>query len=297
MVARRNRQPRARETIPLAASIPPVLAGLNLRQSLFLAAALLDSPTSAAYRYARQKSRLGPHWRFGAQMLTELADAGLIVMRGNDSLRIWGVPQAVPQEPEWSLSETLNLLPNLQTCVMSQALTTSGAPGAGDELFTLWRELAIAEVVDYLATELAEHRFDEAWALAAVPALERGLRRLSINQMFYFCWLAVRETASRYLRFPNSISSLSEGLVSYIDQRIDRTFAERWAIRDWGDNKRTASAIALVFAEKVTGIGSDYLGTVPSRDRLGDRLFGEAPVSPFGPDWPGAESFKMGSAL
>ena len=248
--------------------LAPCVEALDLRQATFLAAALLDPQSLTQIRYAQVRSRLAPHWGLATQMLIELSECGAIVLEPlADSHPAWA-PQAKISFPAWRLSEAFAALKELSGQVIGHARARAGDQDASDELFTLWRELAISESAGFLGAELADHRFDEDWALTAVPALERGLRRLSVNQMSYFCWLSVREAASRYLRFPGSVSSLADGLVAYIDQRVDRALSERWVIRDWSGARRVVSSVAQVFSEQVTDLGADYLGKVPSRVRF-----------------------------
>lgn len=232
-------------------------------------------------------------------MLSELADRGAITLRVSLELpRLWPRVSPVADDPEWELSESFAATPDLQALLLAQSrIAATGLAGA-DELFTLWRELAISEAAGFLAAELGDHRFDEGWALAAVPALERGLRQMSVNQMFYFCWMSVRETASRYLRYPASVGTLADGLVTYIDQRVDRALTERWTIREWYGSKRIVSNVAQVFAEQVTDLGSDYLSIVPSRGRVGGSSFADArPKSPGTERRGGSGRWKVGSML
>lgn len=270
-------QQRARKTCRppptvAALSAPPrgaeVSLDLGLRQSLFLSAALADSPSAVGLRYAKPRNRLAPHRGFSAQILHELAECQAIILHpAFESQRTWAPPST--SEPAWELSPRFEVIPQLQGKLIGYARNLAAAPGADEELFTLWRELVISEAAGYLGRELNDHRFDENWALAAVPALEKGLRRLSANQMFYFCWMSVRETASRYLRYPSAVHTLAEGLVDYIDQRVDRALAERWTVRDWNcSSRRVPSSLATIFAEQLTDLGSEYLGSVPSRARV-----------------------------
>lgn len=256
-----------------SAAIDPAVAALGLRDSLFLLSALTDMADVPAFRSARAQSRLAPHAEMASQMLRELSYAGAIAWgSAGDASRSWifGAPPSQPME--WRLSDALAAVKDLTFELKQHAVSLASAPAATEDLFTVWRELAISEAVGFLGNELGEHRFDEKWALTAVPAIERGLRKLSATQMYYFCWLAVREVASRYLRYPASIHTLADSLVLYIDQRVDRAIAERWALRDWSDYRgRTLSAVAAVFADQITKLGSDYLARVPSRELLSQR--------------------------
>lgn len=259
-----------------SAAIDPAVAALGLRDGLFLLSALTDTADVPAFRGAKVRSRLAPHAEMASQMLRELSGAGAIAWgSAGDAPRSWifGATPSVPME--WRLSDALAAVKDLTSQLKRHVVSLASAPAATEELFTVWRELAISEAVGFLGDELGEHRFDENWALTAVPAIERGLRRLSANQMYYFCWLAVRELASRYLRYPASIHTLADSLVLYIEQRVDRAIAERWALRDWSDYRgRVPSTVAAVFADQITGLGSDYLARVPSREGLSQRQTG-----------------------
>lgn len=166
-------------------SLPACVASLGVRHSLFLLAALADAAVGN-YRYGGVRSRLAPHKGFASQMLNELAECRAITLRVSLELpRLWPPASLGSGDPEWVLSEAFATTPDLPALLLAHArIAATGVAGA-DELFTLWRELAISEAAGFLAAELGDHRFDEGWALAAVPALERGLRQMSVNQM---CW-------------------------------------------------------------------------------------------------------------
>lgn len=266
--ARKTSTPPPTVTAGIPLPIPEELQELGLRHSLFLLAAIADAASTTGFRYAKARNRLAPHRGFTAQILDELAECGAITLRpAMESYRSWA--PAAPSEPDWSLNPRFESIPHVQAHLTRHAKALAATPGAEEELFTLRRELVISETAGYLSHELNDHRFDESWALSAVPALEKGLRRMSANQMFYFCWMSVRETASRYLRYPGAVHTLAEGLVAYIDQRVDRALAERWTIRDWNySSRRVPSSVATVFAEQLTDLGAEYLGSVPSRARV-----------------------------
>lgn len=201
-------------------------------------------------------------------MLLELAEYGAIVLERDSESPTWASAYTTASLPRWRLSEPFSDAKDLRSQLLSHARLRARAESEDESVFTLWRELAIAECVGYLASELSDHRFDEGWALAAVPAIDRGLRRMPASHISYLCWLAVRDAASRYLRFPAAVGTLAEGLVTYIDGRIDRAISQQWAIRDWIGAKRGASAVAEVFADHVTDLGPSYLTRVPARTTM-----------------------------
>jgi hypothetical protein len=263
---------RPRDNVETAGAAPsaitlelaPPITALNLRQTTFLAAALRDTQ----HANASSRARLAPNEGLAMQMLKELSDCGAVVL--DLAMAAYPAWAASPKKmlPTWRLADTFHGLHSVEEQVRHHLVVLARAPSAEESLLDLWRELAIAETTALLGAELADHRFDEAWALTAIPAIDRGLRRLSVSQMSYLCWLAVRETASRFLRFPGSVSTLADGLVTYIDQRVNRALNERWIIRDWIGYKRVDSSVAQIFADEITTLGPDYLGEPPSRNRI-----------------------------
>ena len=181
----------------------------------------------------------------------------------------WLSRHSLENSARWRARDELTSIPDLLPQLLAHARWLAAHGGHLDEAYTLWRELAIAEAVGYLSAELADHRFDESWALQSVPAMDRGLRRLSCSKLFYFCWLSVRELASRYLRYPASVHTLADSLVTYLDQRIDRALVERWTIRDWSNPaSRRPSHVSRIFSDEVTMLGARYLAVIPLRSEL-----------------------------
>jgi len=270
---------RARRGPPRGGYYSPIqisegVSQLSLRQTLFLLALIEGQPSSSTYH--RSSERLAPHWRFTEQILRELADCRAIsISRAADAPSTWMVPRTSPLEVDWTLSPSFAATLQLQDQLETHAKELSRADGAADELFTLWRELAISEAVGYLSKELTDHRFDENWTMNAVPALERGLRHLSVSQTFYFCWMSVREAASRYLRFPGSTAALSESLVTYLEQRLNRALTDGWKVRDWSTaSHRVPTSIAIAFSTRVTHLGDSYMTRVPSREWVWQKSVG-----------------------
>jgi hypothetical protein len=139
------------------------------------------------------------------------------------------------------------------------------------EATELWSVLARAECSAYLAAELKQHHMDVHWAKSAESATAQLMERLPMSQAFYICWLGVRDLASAYLKYPNSRDRLGETLRSSLEQKLARARAERWALRSFNRHVLCLeSALARTFAV-ATGLGDQYLRSVPSRQAMRQR--------------------------
>jgi len=130
--------------------------------------------------------------------------------------------------------------------------------------FELWRYLAFAECSSYLTAELEQHHLDVHWATAARPAILKVIERLPASQGFYVCWLAVRDVASAYLKYPTSRDMLGVVLRNSVEQKMTRAQSERWSLRSFNRHPHCSeSALASVFACG-TRLQNAYLHEVPS---------------------------------
>lgn len=128
----------------------------------------------------------------------------------------------------------------------------------------LWRVLVIDEVIAFLEAELADHKFDPAWAIHVQPIIDRALDHLSASQCFYLCWLSVRDLASAYLRLPHARDRLDETLRWSLNSKLAKAHSERWSLREFGRHaNRDESAIAHAFSF-IVDLGSSYLSRQPT---------------------------------
>jgi hypothetical protein len=91
---------------------------------------------------------------------------------------------------------------------------------------------------------------------------------LPASQGFYVCWLAVRDVASAYLKYPTSRDMLGVVLRNSVEQKLTRSQAERWSLRRFNRHSHCSeSALASVFAWG-TRLHNAYLDEVPSLNLL-----------------------------
>lgn len=246
----------------------------NLTADLYFVAALraaADRSRTRLLPLADLKEPLAPHGRFAQRMLLALQSLGYI-------------------EPELSLSwaddwlESRDWLSHGFENVSWRVLRSPGPSNDalrvwGDELDTsphalktwavVWEDLALAEVAEYARCSLADTGFNPNWASDAAEALQTGLTKFSVHQIMYLVHIALRSLALEQRRLLPRSCKPGHAFSTAIRNYVRRASAEGWVIRSMSNpSDLPRSAITVVFAETVTGLGERYYTERPSLDAL-----------------------------
>lgn len=246
----------------------------NLTADLYFVSALragADRSRTRLLPLANLKERLAPHGRFAQRMLLALQSLGYI-------------------EPELSLSWAEDWMDSRDW--LSHGFEHIGwrilrSPGAGTEALhawgdepgtnadalktwaLVWESLALAEVAEYAQCVLADTGFNPNWASDATEALQAGLAQFSVHQIMYLVHIALRSLALEQRRSFPRYGQPGHAFTAAIRNYVRRAATESWVIRGMRrppDLQR--SAIAVIFAETVTGLGDRYYTECPSLDAL-----------------------------
>ncbi len=164
----------------------------------------------------------------------------------------------------WELPPDMDDLETAELLAMSALSGLKGEANFAAESTAVWRDLAAAEMMGYLAAELSDHQFDDGWVAGVESPIRRAVERLSVADGFYFCWLAVRDLASAYLRFPAARTRLPETLRYSLESKLAKARNEGWMVRSFTRHARCPeSAIAAVFSTVVTKLEGAYLSLPP----------------------------------
>ncbi|WP_313920752.1 hypothetical protein [Tahibacter sp.] len=246
----------------------------NLTADLYFVSALragADRSRTRLLPLADLKEPLAPHGRFAQRMLLALQSLGYI-------------------EPELSLSwaddwlDSRDWLSHGFENVSWRILRSAGASNEalhvwGDELDTspgalrtwaaVWQDLALAEVAEYARCSLADTGFNPNWATDAAESLQAGLTKFSVHQIMYLVHIALRSLALEQRRLLPRGGKPGHAFSAAIRNYVRRASTEGWVIRAPShplDLPR--SAITVIFAEMVTGLGDRYYTERPSLDAL-----------------------------
>lgn len=161
-------------------------------------------------------------------------------------------------DPEHAIAVAVTALTRLQD-----------APTYPEQACHLWRTLAVAEVVGFLEGELEDHYLNIGWARVVDRVITDELDYLSVARGFYFSWMAMRDLASAYLRFPHLRDRLAQTLSGTLESKIRRAKNEGWVVRDFRRHSSSPeSALAAVYSKVMTRLDDDYLRLPPSLDHL-----------------------------
>lgn len=200
---------------------------------------------------------LAPNPFLAETMPDFLALHGLLVQHSVQQLAV-GAPAASARR--WRLADDLGNFMDAEFMGSVAIARLRAGPSFVEDACEVWRILAAAELVGFLGAELSDHHFDEAWALEIEASALGIVDSLSIARGFYFCWLAVRDLASAYLRFPGARERLPHTLKDAFDSKLRKAHSEGWSIRDSARHLRSPeSAVASVFSTVVTELRGNYL--------------------------------------
>ncbi len=206
---------------------------------------------------------LAPHEWMEERVLSHLQQQGFI----NGERNIEAPTQRSLNDPghRWRLNEELGELLEAGSLTNQALEELRDGPMFLSAVREAWHTLATAEVVAYLAAELSDHGFDANWAWRLVPQIELAVPRISISEGFYMCWLAVRDIASAYLRFPNSRDRLPHVLSHALEAKLQKVRRKAWRTSPFARHRRCSeSAMAAVFSTAVTQLNDRYLLLAPS---------------------------------
>lgn len=202
----------------------------------------------------------------------ELSACGVLQKVGASNAGATGRRVVVLNGYPWELAEDLDhaLLTELLAGLAGTCATDLGR----SQVAVLWRAMCLGEVLSYLASDLADHQFDPAWALHSIGISTDGLAKHSAAKLFYLCHLAVRDMASHYLRRASPAASLSSTLLEFLGRRFASSYAEQWHTSFNRHRRQGESAAAILLAEVVTSLGPAYLKTVPTSEGIVLPAFG-----------------------
>lgn len=170
--------------------------------------------------------------------------------------------------PDWEVTEELGGADQTAEIALEALHLARASPIFPESAGELWRLLAAAEVVGFLEAELEEHHLDASWA-SHVEQVIMAQNHLSAARGFYFSWIAMRDIASAYLRFPHARDRLPQTLRTTLESKIRKAQSEGWVVRDFARHSRhPETMLASVYSRVITPLEERYLLLPPSPSHL-----------------------------
>lgn len=170
---------------------------------------------------------------------------------------------------DWEVSEELGDADQATETALEALYQLKASPTFRESAGEWWRVLAAAEVVGFLEAELEDHHLDASWASHIEQVVMAAQNHLSAARGFYFSWIAMRDIASAYLRFPHARDRLPHTLRSTLESKIRKAQSEGWVTRDFARHSRhPETMLASVYSKVVTPLEDRYLLLPPSPSHL-----------------------------
>lgn len=173
------------------------------------------------------------------------------------------------QVPAWEVTEELGDADQAARTATEALHHLQASPTFRESAGEWWRVLAAAEVVGFLEAELEDHYLDASWASHIEEVILGAQNHLSAARGFYFSWIAMRDVASAYLRFPHARDRLPHTLRSTLESKIKKAQNEGWVTRDFARHARhPETMLAAVYSKVITPLDERYLLLPPSPAHL-----------------------------
>jgi hypothetical protein len=253
----------------------------DLTATLYFAAAVragADSSLTRLLPLQLLKEPLSPHENFSQRILFALQALGVIepelsLSNAEDWLTAKDWIQIGPQTLAWRICWSPGDCRERST--MANVLLSGIEPSEDvlDVLLDVWRDLALAEVVQYASWTLGKSGYNPKWAEVAIPGFQGALKVFSIAQVMHLIQLAMRSLTSVHQRGGIASSRLGTVFADSLSYFSHRAKLEKWTVREVSrPTELPVSAIVALFAQEVTRLGDEYVTRAPSTAALLDAM-------------------------
>lgn len=133
------------------------------------------------------------------------------------------------------------------------------------EALPLWYELALDEVLPYLAMRLRDHHYEPRFGEKTIHVFRSLLERHSVYEIFNFIWGGVRDAASYQVRHSVSRRQAANAVLGNCQRRAERAIAEGWIVKHFRrDPKVPQSECTSFYANFVMRLGERFFSQSPS---------------------------------
>lgn len=123
-----------------------------------------------------------------------------------------------------------------------------------------WRDVAVAECLEYLEYQLSEYKLTESTGPKTTIVIQEALKHFSVSQTFNFIWVAVKDAAAYYQKDRVTKKHAVNSISGSIQRRLEKTIAEEKEIKGF---RRDFNLPQSIYADLV------YTRAL----KLGDRAF------------------------
>ncbi len=137
----------------------------------------------------------------------------------------------------------------------------------------IWRQLALEELLAYLALKMREHRLEPRFGEKTESVLLRVLEQFPIFKIYNFIWGAVRDSAAYRQRDGVTMRHAANTVIGNCQRRAEHALAEGWVVKDYRrDWRLPLSTRTDIFQNVVTPLGDRFYSEPPSAENFLGKL-------------------------
>ena len=211
--------------------------------------------------------RFSPTQQMDARLLRHLYRACLIAVDPNSSLAAFAedigtfyLLQVGWIPPTSADGDTALLLNELEQILRGDEWPESWH----EDCVKLWKEIALAECIQYLLVKLDEHGMRFSPGEKTEQVFQSLLNDFSAAQMYVFIWRAVKDSAAYLARGSVHRQQAANSTISRIQRTAERALAEGWEVKPYGrDWRAPETELAHVVYHIALRLGSSGLSCIP----------------------------------
>jgi len=253
----------------------------DLTANLYFAAAVrvaADTSLTRLLPLGLLKEPLAPHENFSQRILIALQALGVIEPELSQSnAQDWLMAKDWIELGLDTLAWRIRWAPrdcrNRQEIAQELLRTIDPSDDTLEGLLTIWEDLALAEVAQYVTFMLAKLGYNPQWVPLSIANLRQALKSFSACQVMHLVNISLRTVASTHQRGAVASNRLGEVLADSVGSFTRRALVERWTIHGVPRPlELPISTIATLFAHEVTRLDEEYLTCTPSISALLDAM-------------------------
>ena len=140
------------------------------------------------------------------------------------------------------------------------------------EALELWKEIAVAECIEYLLYQLERIKFKFSPGEKTYATFSIILKDFSVSQVFGIIWRSVADCSERYLEGNISKKRTANGVIGACERFAERAKLNGWDLTPYSRVKaHPQSALSQFYFNRDLGIGEMGFNVPPNIDVLIER--------------------------
>lgn len=243
--------------------IPVDFSNLSFRSKVFLGAlcrALLKENLYEIAPYAETEVVLTPTNDLSRKLYSDLIHANIIAVSPKSSLEAF--PTDSKDFPNtfytYKVTYFLNLVfpPNKQDLFTAILNPSYYSADYAEEACALWKEIAVAECIEYLKYQLDEANFEFTPGEKTYKTFDIILNDFSVSQIYGIIWRAVADASKLYLQRGISKKHAANSVIGACERYAERAKINGWDLTQYNRIKDIPqSTLSLFYFNRVLEIG------------------------------------------